>query len=306
MVGPPKPPMGKEVRRAESIPTEKPRDTVEMAGWQALLDRLNFSCGTIDGHFAKRSRRAITQFQINRSLATTGELDIETRLNLGKPGDAYTDYTLTADDLSHVIPKPKGFLAMSKVPVLDYHDPWEMLAEKTHSTPFFIKEINPSITNPVAGTQLTVPNLEGTRKLPPVSRIVIMLSETTLLAFDASNKVVACFPCSIAANKNKVPNQALTVINIAPNPDYTFDPKVLIDVATKEGITNKLVLPPGPNNPVGTAWIGLSLQGYGIHGTPEPEDISRTGSHGCFRLANWNATKLVNAVRPGVPVEVVP
>jgi lipoprotein-anchoring transpeptidase ErfK/SrfK len=298
--------MGKEVRRAESIPTEKPRDTVEMAGWQALLDRLNFSCGTIDGHFAKRSRRAITQFQINRSLATTGELDIETRLNLGKPGDAYTDYTLTADDLSHVIPKPTGFLAMSKVPVLDYHDPWEMLAEKTHSTPFFIKEINPSITNLIAGTQLTLPNIEGTRKLPPVSRIVIMLSETTLLAFDASNKVVACFPCSIAANKNKVPNQALTVINIAPNPDYTFDPKVLIDVATKEGITNKLVLPPGPNNPVGTAWIGLSLQGYGIHGTPEPEDISRTGSHGCFRLANWNATKLVNAVRPGVPVEVVP
>jgi lipoprotein-anchoring transpeptidase ErfK/SrfK len=195
---------------------------------------------------------------------------------------------------------------MSKVPLLDYNDPWEMLSEKTHSTPSFLKELNPGVTNLATGTQLTLPNLEGTRKLPPVSRIVIMISETTLLAFDASNKIVACFPCSIAADKTKVPNQPLTVANIAPNPNYTFDPKVLAQAAQQEGITNKLVLPPGPNNPVGTAWIGLSLQGYGIHGTPEPEDISRTGSHGCFRLANWNATKLVRAVRPGVPVEVVP
>jgi lipoprotein-anchoring transpeptidase ErfK/SrfK len=298
--------MGKEVRRAEPIATDKPRDTIEMAGWQALLDRLNFSCGTIDGHFAKRSRRAITQFQIHRGLATTGEIDIETRINLGKPGDAYADYTLTGEDLLHVVPKPKGFLGMSKVPILDYNEPWEMLSEKTHSTPSFLKELNPGVTNLVVGTQLILPNLEGTRKLPPVSRIVIMISETTLLAFDTNNKVVACFPCSIAADKTKVPNLALTVANIAPNPNYTFDPKVLAQAAQQEGITNKLVLPPGPNNPVGTAWIGLSLQGYGIHGTPEPEDISRTGSHGCFRLANWNATKLIRAVRPGVPVEVVP
>lgn len=298
--------MGKEVRRAEPIATDSPRDTIAMAGWQTLLDRLNFSCGTIDGHFAKRSRRAITQFQIHRALATTGEIDIETRINLGKPGDAYMDYSITAEDLLHVIPKPKGFVAMSKLPTLDFNDPWEMLAEKTHSTPSFLKELNPSVTSLVVGTQLTLPNLEGTRKLPPVSRIVITISETTLLAFDTNNKVVACFPCSIAADKTKVPNQPLTVANIAPNPNYTFDPKVLFLAAQQEGITNKLVIPPGPNNPVGTAWIGLSLQGYGIHGTPEPEDVSRTGSHGCFRLANWNATKLVRAVRPGVTVEVVP
>jgi lipoprotein-anchoring transpeptidase ErfK/SrfK len=277
-----------------------------MAGWQTLLDRQNFSCGTIDGHIAKRSRRAVTQFQINRRLNASGELDIDTRLSLGKPGDAYVDYIVTEADLAQVIPRPKGFVAMSKVPALDYYDPWEMLAEKTHSTPSFLKELNPKATNIAPGITLTLPNLEGTRKLPPVGRVVIMLAETTLLAYDTNNQVVACFPCSIAADKNKIPNQALTVISTAPNPNYTFDPKVLVDVALKEGITNKLVLPPGPNNPVGTAWIGLSLQGYGIHGTPEPEDISRTGSHGCFRLANWNATKLVNALRPGVPVEVVP
>ena len=48
----------------------------------------------------------------------------------------------------------------------------------------------------------------------------------------------------------------------------------------------------GPNNPVGLAWIGLSLPTYGIHGTPWPEQIGRAESHGCFRLSNWNAVRL--------------
>ena len=118
--------------------------------------------------------------------------------------------------------------------------------------------------------------------------------------------MLAHFPVSIARKVEKRPQGELRVRTAAREPNYTFDPKVLTLAAQQEGITNKLILPPGPNNPVGTAWIGLSLPGYGIHGTPEPEDISRTGSHGCFRLANWNATKLVHAVRPGIPVEVVP
>ncbi len=93
---------------------------------------------------------------------------------------------------------------------------------------------------------------------------------------------------------------------IAPHPNYTFDPKLFADAAAAEGITQKLIIPPGPNNPVGAVWIGLSLPTYGIHGTPDPEAISRTGSHGCFRLANWNAEALMRMVRIGTPVEVVP
>ncbi len=73
-----------------------------------------------------------------------------------------------------------------------------------------------------------------------------------------------------------------------------------------EGLTKKMVLPPGPRNPVGTDWIGLSLPGYGIHGTPEPENISRTQSHGCFRLANWNADKVLKMVKVGTPIDVQP
>jgi lipoprotein-anchoring transpeptidase ErfK/SrfK len=68
----------------------------------------------------------------------------------------------------------------------------------------------------------------------------------------------------------------------------------------------KLILPPGPNNPVGRAWIGLSLPGYGIHGTPDPEKVGRTESHGCFRLANWDAIALLGLVSIGLPVIVEP
>ena len=66
----------------------------------------------------------------------------------------------------------------------------------------------------------------------------------------------------------------------------------------------KLIIPPGPNNPVGVAWVGLSLPGYGIHGTPEPEKVGRTESHGCFRLANWNAATFSKSSWIGMPVYV--
>ena len=59
------------------------------------------------------------------------------------------------------------------------------------------------------------------------------------------------------------------------------------------------MLPPGPNGPVGVVWIDLSKEHYGIHGTPEPQTIGRTESHGCIRLTNWDAARLALMVKPG-------
>jgi lipoprotein-anchoring transpeptidase ErfK/SrfK len=64
----------------------------------------------------------------------------------------------------------------------------------------------------------------------------------------------------------------------------------------------KLTLRPGPNNPVGSVWIGLTEEGYGIHGIPEPSEIDKTASHGRVRLTNWDAEELATLVRPGVVV----
>ena len=98
----------------------------------------------------------------------------------------------------------------------------------------------------------------------------------------------------------------LSVVVIAPNPDYMFSPENFPESAEARELKTKLKLQPGPNNPVGTAWIGLNLPGYGIHGTPKPEDVGRTESHGCFRLANWNAEYLLRLVTVGLPVRVEP
>lgn len=64
------------------------------------------------------------------------------------------------------------------------------------------------------------------------------------------------------------------------------------------------MLPPGPNNPVGVVWMGLSKPSYGIHGSPVPEGISRQGSHGCIRLTNWDVLEVYANIENGATVEL--
>ena len=128
------------------------------------------------------------------------------------------------------------------------------------------------------------------------------LSRFEITAFDEKGKLIALFPCSIAADEAKLPPASeLQVTTLVPNPDYTYTP----DRVSKDGRIVRRRFPPGPNNPVGTSWMGLTLlQSYGIHGTPKPETIGRAESHGCFRLANWNAVRLRKMCETGTSVVV--
>jgi lipoprotein-anchoring transpeptidase ErfK/SrfK len=134
----------------------------------------------------------------------------------------------------------------------------------------------------------------------------ISLSRHTLEATDADGRLLAHFPVSIARMAEKRPEGELKVTVVIANPNYTFDPEVFPDSAEARQLGRKLVLPPGPNNPVGVAWIGLNLPGYGIHGTPQPEYVGRTESHGCFRLANWDARTMLDLASVGLRVVVDP
>ena len=104
----------------------------------------------------------------------------------------------------------------------------------------------------------------------------------------------------------KRPSGDLKITVVVRDPNYTFDPEVFPESDEAKQLGRKLIIPPGPNNPVGRAWIGLSLSGYGIHGTPDPEKVGRTESHGCFRLANWDALTLLDLVTVGMTVSVEP
>lgn len=236
------------------------------------------------------------------------ELDAATRSALILDTPPLTNYVLTANDLERLQPLSKTWLGKSQQPVLDYETILELVAERGHASPNLIRRLNPGVdwTNAVAGTEVKLPAVEYPKPATKAAFIVISLSEKKLQAFDADTNLIAHFPCSIAARVEKRPAGALRVTAIAADPNYTFNPEVFPESAEGRELGRKLILPPGPNNPVGTAWISLDLPGYGIHGTPGPEQVGRTESHGCFRLANWNASHLVRLVWIGMPVYVEP
>jgi lipoprotein-anchoring transpeptidase ErfK/SrfK len=82
---------------------------------------------------------------------------------------------------------------------------------------------------------------------------------------------------------------------------FTYDPALLKDA--KASYT-KVDLAPGPNNPVGNIWLGLSKPHWGIHGTPNPSRVGRMETNGCLHLTNWDAARVSALVRPGTVVEV--
>lgn len=71
------------------------------------------------------------------------------------------------------------------------------------------------------------------------------------------------------------------------------------------GPDRRLTIAAGPSNPVGSTWIDLTEEGYGIHGSPDPQLIGKTASHGCVRMTNWHVQALSKAVKPGTQVVFV-
>ena len=276
---------------------------------QVELHRRGFSCGSIDGVPGAQTAAAIRGFQQSTGLSINGLLDKETKAKLTLSAPALTEYIVTSTDVASVHPVPETWLEKSERESMAYGTVLELVAEKFRAHPNLIKRLNPAVdwSKPVLpGLHLQVPNVERANINGTASRIVIFLAGRRLQVLDESGNLIAQFPVSIARMVEKRPVGLLHVVVVAPNPDYTFDPELFSDSPEAKTIGHKLIIPPGPNNPVGVVWIGLDRPGYGIHGTPEPENVGRTESHGCFRLANWDAETLLSLVQVGIPVEVQP
>jgi len=255
-----------------------------------------------------QTRAALATFQHFENLPVTRMLDTNTIMALKLDGPLLTDYVVTSNDLARLQPLGKTWIAKSEQSALDYETVLELVAEKAHSYQSLVEKLNPEIDwNKVpVGTIVKIPHIAYPKPSDKAAYVVIHLSDRYLEAFGTDSNLLAHFPCSIAAKFEKRPVGELHVSVIAPNPNYTFDPEIFAESPEARAIGHKLVLKPGPNNPVGVAWIGLDKPGYGMHGTPSPEQIGRTESHGCFRLTNWDAEYLVKLVWVGMPVEVVP
>ena len=289
-------------------PADFPRPVHDVLEAQVALARRAISPGSIDGALGSQTRAAIAVFQQTQNLPATGVLDADTRAQLILDAPLLTTYRVTTNDLAHLQPLGKTWLAKSEQTALDYETELQLVAEKAHSHPDLIRRLNPAVnwTNVAPGTVLKIPDVNYPVPADKAALVVIHLDGKFLEAFGLETNLMAHFPCSIAARVEKRPVGELHVIAIAPNPNYTVDPELFPESPDLQTIGHKLILPPGPKNPVGVAWIGLDKTGYGIHGTPSPEQVGRTESHGCFRLANWDANYLMQLAWEGMPVLVEP
>jgi lipoprotein-anchoring transpeptidase ErfK/SrfK len=301
-------PQPKPIVVARQSPTDFPRPALDVLEAQIALARRAISPGVIDAALGPQTREAISVFQQIEKLPQTGRLDTNTRPQLTLDSPVLKNYVVTTNDLARLQPLGKTWLEKSQQSVLDYETELELVAETAHSHPLLIQKLNPNVnwTNIPAGTILKIPDVNYPEPSGKAAFVVIHLSERFLEAFDEDTNLLAHFPCSIGASFDNRPVGELHVAVVAPNPDYTFDPAIFPESPEAQAIGHKLILPPGPNNPVGVAWIGLDKPRYGIHGTPAPEQIGRTESHGCFRLANWDAEYLLKLAWIGMPVEVEP
>jgi len=275
---------------------------------QVALARLNLSPGSIDGNMGPQTRAALRAFQNRMGLPETGQLDDLTRSRLILGRNPLCVYLITAEDLARLQPLDTTWLGKSRQTALEFESLPELLGELSRASPTLIRRLNPEVRWREArpGTAVELPDILGTEPVGKAGFVTIRLRDRVLQAVDGEGLLVAHFPCSIASRVEKRPVGELRVQVIVPNPNYTFDPDVFPESEEGRRLGRKLILPPGPNNPVGVAWIGLDRPGYGIHGTPNPEQVGRTESHGCFRLANWNAALLLRMAWIGMPVRVEP
>lgn len=294
-----------------ALPTPRGERLPAASAWleaQIALSREGFSCGPIDGVFGAQTRAALQAFQARENLPVTGRLDPATQDVLVLDSPPLTEVTVTMEDLGRLQPLSPTWLGKSQQTRLDYTTILELVAERARASHTLVRRLNPGIEwdRVLPGTTVKVPSVPGVRISDRLAHLHVRLSERTLTARAETGRVLLHFPVSIGREVAKRPVGELRVVVVIPNPDYTFNPEVFVESEEGRALGRKLILPPGPNNPVGIAWIGLDRPGYGIHGTPSPELVGRTESHGCFRLANWDAETLLKVAWVGLPVLIEP
>ncbi len=266
-----------------------------------MLNNQHASPGAIDGMSGKNTLKAIASFQQMNGIKPTGELSKETwdALVAKQTRPAFVEYTITEEDLKgpYAASIPSDYALQAKMKGLYYTRVTEMLGEKFHMDEDFLKKLNPKATFKKAGEKIIVANVRN--DLPEdIHLIVAHKGAKQLYLFNNKNQMVGSFPATIGSTDTPSPTGTYKVTGVAKNPWYSYSPSNFV-----QGNNLKpLSLPPGPNAPVGNIWIGLSKKSFGIHGTPSPSAISKTASHGCIRLTNWDANDLGRKVRSGVTV----
>lgn len=264
---------------------------------QALLNWNHSGVGAVDGYWGKNTRKAMQAFQKAQGLPVTEAVNEETWQALTKNSTlnsqpVLVSYQLTDADVNVKTTQiPASAEAKAKLDGMYYESVLEALGEKFHISRDYLKSLNPNASFK-SGETIIVYN-PGNPNTTPVSRVVADKDTQTLYAYDDSDNLVASYPTTVGSTATPSPTGTHKVKVKIHEPNYTY--------TSDNG--KKSIIPPGPNNPVGVVWIGLSKPSYGIHGSPDPERISRQASAGCVRLTNWDALSLLGVIKNDATVE---
>ena len=232
---------------------------------QISLDRRGFSCNTLDGQCGRKTQVALATYCAVNGLAYVPGAEATAHARFfAGETNLFETVVVTAADHAACGRIPAAPAEKAQLATMGYESLAEMFAERGHCSVTLLRRLNPA---------LAWPN-------PPAGARVVLPRTSAVTCTSPAGEV--------------------QVTALVPKPNYTY-------TAPRAGPGGRIarhIYPPGPNNPVGTSWIGLSLPTYGIHGTPSPERIGRAESHGCFRLANWNAEKLRGMCDVGTSVVI--
>jgi lipoprotein-anchoring transpeptidase ErfK/SrfK len=120
-------------------------------------------------------------------------------------------------------------------------------------------------------------------------RVIVSIPDRKAVLLE-DGKVTRVYPVAVGKLSTPTPAGTFQIVTRIPHPTW-YGPKV--------------VVAPGKANPLGTRWIGLSVKGYGIHGTNSPKSIGKASSHGCIRMRNRDVEELFEMVRAGDEVELL-
>ena len=294
---------------------------------EVLLDGAGFSPGVIDGRDGNNFAKALHAFQQVNGLQI-GTLDQATLERLGQVdgGPVVGEYTIQPQDVAGPFAAniPQDYTEMAQLPQLAYHSPSQLIAAKFHMSEGLLTALNAGKNFAQAGTVLTVANVPQGGNDPAVvaqelhqhrgntgssapprdmaARVVVDKRNRSLQVFSADNRLLAFLPASIGSAEKPAPSGQFKIERVDYGPTYTYDPAYHFKGQSAQ---RKVTVKPGPNNPVGVVWIALSAKGYGIHGTPDPDAVGKTQSHGCIRLTNWDVLTLARLVKKGTPVDFI-
>ncbi|MFP6865270.1 MAG: L,D-transpeptidase [Roseibacillus sp.] len=315
----------------------KPKDLEIAVRLQIFLDQKRFGPGFIDGKPGKFTTKAVHAY--NRSVGRVPDdwSALLSELN-GQLGETFATAIVPELASQWVNSRlPRSYALQAKQKRMAYRSYLEFMAERYHTSESFLIELNG--TKKANGARprraLKVPNVEPfmIEKLaegrthrsdetlsarivvidtkgrnlfiyekgeaPKVPGAAVVVSEKE--ADFEPQKLIAMFPIT-PGKVQYIHRGEWAIANCFELPSWRYDKQFLRTGKRSKDKSKVLQIPSGPNVPVGILWSGLTKAGIGIHGTSSPRTIGRSLSAGCIRLANWDAARFPEIVRPGAKV----